>query len=135
MMQIDAFLELARKRRSIRKFKPDPVPDDYVQKILEAARWAMSGANGQPWEFVVVKDPATKRKIGEAFQHYHNNQIVAEMTRLPEYRHGTATDMDRAATPWQEAPVIIAVLGDMRTMLISTTGLRRKCGLILIIPP
>lgn len=91
MMQIDEFLELARKRHSIRKFKPDPVPDDYVRKILEAARWAMSGANGQPWEFIVVKDPVTKRKMGEAFQYYHNNQIVAEMTRLPEYRHGTAT--------------------------------------------
>ena len=67
MMQIDDFLELARKRRSIRKFKPDPVPDDYVQKILEAARWAMSGANGQPWEFIVIKDPITKQRMGEAF--------------------------------------------------------------------
>lgn len=120
MMQIDEFLELARKRRSIRKFKPDPVPDEYIQKILEAARWAMSGANGQPWEFIVIKDPLTKKRMGEAFQHYHNDQIVAEMTRLPEYRHGTATNKDRATTPWQDAPVIIAVLGDMRTMMIST---------------
>lgn len=119
-MQIDEFLELARTRRSIRKFKPDPVPDDYIRKILEAARWAMSGANGQPWEFIVVKDPVTKQSMGEAYQHYHNQQIVAEMTRLPEYRHGTATSKDRASTPWQEAPVIIAVLGDMRTMMIST---------------
>lgn len=119
-MQIDEFLELARKRRSIRKFKPDPVPDEYIQKILEAARWAMSGANGQPWEFIVIKDPVTKKRMAEAFQLYHNNQIAAEMTRLPEYRHGTATNKNRASTPWQEAPVIIAVIGDMRTMVIST---------------
>ena len=119
-MHIDEFLELARNRRSIRKFKPDPVPDEYIRKILEAARWAMSGANGQPWEFIVIKDPVTKKRMGEAFQHYHNNQIASEMTRLPEYRHGTATNKDRASTPWQEAPVIIAVLGDMRTMMIST---------------
>jgi nitroreductase len=48
-MNIEQFLELAKKRRSIRRFKPDPVPDEIIQKILEAARWAMSGANGQPW--------------------------------------------------------------------------------------
>lgn len=119
-MHINEFLELARERRSIRKFKPDPVPDEYIRNILEAARWAMSGANGQPWEFIVIKDPVTKKKMGAAFQHYHNSQIAAEMTRLPEYRHGTATSKDRASTPWQEAPVIIAVLGDMRTMMIST---------------
>jgi nitroreductase len=57
-MQIDDFLELVKSRRSIRVFKPDPVPRETIEKILEAARWAMSGANGQPWEFVVVQDRA-----------------------------------------------------------------------------
>ncbi|MBI4334686.1 MAG: nitroreductase family protein [Chloroflexi bacterium] len=47
-MEIDAFLDLVRRRRSIRRFKPDPVPEEYIEKILEAGRWAMSGANGQP---------------------------------------------------------------------------------------
>jgi len=39
MMQIDELLELMRRRRSIRRFKPDPVPDEYIDKILEAGRW------------------------------------------------------------------------------------------------
>ena len=43
---MDDFLELVRNRRSIRNLKPDPVPDEVIEKILEAARWAMSGANG-----------------------------------------------------------------------------------------
>jgi len=47
-MQIDEFLELVKKRRSIRRFKPDPIPEECVMKILEAGRWAMSGANAQP---------------------------------------------------------------------------------------
>ena len=47
----DTLLELVRNRVSVRKLKPDPIPDEYVQKILEIGRWAMSGANGQPWEF------------------------------------------------------------------------------------
>ena len=47
-MQIDEFLALVRNRWSVRRFKPEPVPDDYIEKILEAGRWAMSGANAQP---------------------------------------------------------------------------------------
>ena len=73
-MQIDEFLDLARKRRSIRKFKPAPVPDEYIEKIIEAGRWAMSGANGQPWEFIVVKDKETIKKIVEV---YHDGQKYA----------------------------------------------------------
>ena len=52
----DTLLELVRNRISVRKLKPDPIPDEYVEKILEIGRWAMSGANGQPWEFIVVRD-------------------------------------------------------------------------------
>ena len=54
-MDYDSFLDLVKKRRSTHAFKPDPVPDEYVDKIIEAARWAPSGANSQPWEFIVVK--------------------------------------------------------------------------------
>jgi len=64
-MEIDKLLELAKKRRSIRSFKPDPFPDEYVEEIIEVARWAMSGANAQPWEFVVVKNEETINKIAE----------------------------------------------------------------------
>ena len=50
-------LEAIRSRRSIRKFKTDPIPDDLLIKILDAGRWAPSGSNIQPWLFIVVKDP------------------------------------------------------------------------------
>jgi nitroreductase len=49
--------DIIRRRSSIRKLKPDPIPVEYIDKILEAGRWAMSGANSQPWEYFVVKDP------------------------------------------------------------------------------
>ncbi len=51
-------LEAIRTRRTIRKFKSEPVPDDTVEKILEAGRWAPTGSNLQPWRFVVVKNRA-----------------------------------------------------------------------------
>ncbi|MBI4186468.1 MAG: nitroreductase family protein [Chloroflexi bacterium] len=49
-MQYDEFLKLCQTRRTIRGYKKDPIPDDYVTKILDAAHYAMSGANSQPWE-------------------------------------------------------------------------------------
>ncbi|MBO0887760.1 nitroreductase family protein [Candidatus Bathyarchaeota archaeon] len=51
--------------RSVRRFKPDPVPDDVIRKILEAATRAASGSNSQPWEFVVVRDRKVKARLTE----------------------------------------------------------------------
>lgn len=121
-MQIDDFIALARKRRSIRQFKPDPVPDEYINKIIEAARWAMSGANSQPWEFIVVKDKDIISKLADIHLKYYQIQTIVELTRIPEYGHPTQkkpTDI-----LWRYAPVVIAVLGDMRVMQASTITLR-----------
>src|SRR3990167_9388273 len=46
--------DIIRRRSSIRKLKPDPIPDENIQKIIEAGRWAMSGATSKPWEYIVV---------------------------------------------------------------------------------
>jgi nitroreductase len=58
--------EAAEKRRSIRKFKIDPVPVEDLKKILDAGRLAPSGGNLQPWSFVVVKDSETKKTLANA---------------------------------------------------------------------
>jgi len=55
--------EAIRQRRSIRSFRGDPVPDDMVREILEAARLAPSGSNRQPWRFIVVTDSKEKAKL------------------------------------------------------------------------
>lgn len=59
-------IEAIKKRRSIRKFKSTPVPDEMIQTILECGRLAPSAGNRQPWVFVVVKDQAIKDKLVEA---------------------------------------------------------------------
>ncbi len=56
-------MEAIQKRRSIRKFKPDPVPDELINQMLEAARLAPSGTNRQPWRFQIIRDPALKERI------------------------------------------------------------------------
>ncbi|MGB9861933.1 MAG: nitroreductase family protein, partial [Candidatus Bipolaricaulaceae bacterium] len=48
---------MIRGRRSVLRFEPDPIPEEDLEKILEAGRWAPSYANSQPWKFVVVKNP------------------------------------------------------------------------------
>lgn len=58
--------EAIKSRRSIRKYKTDPVPEDLVVKILDAGRWAPSAGNRQPWSFIVLKDVEVKRKVAEA---------------------------------------------------------------------
>jgi nitroreductase len=58
--------ECIRTRRTIREFKPDPVPEEVVYKILQAARWAPSSSNSQPWHFIVITDRDTLDAIGRA---------------------------------------------------------------------
>lgn len=55
--------ESALRRRSVREFSPDPVPRELVELAIRTAATAPSGANRQPWKFVVVSDPALKREI------------------------------------------------------------------------
>jgi len=93
-MQYDNLLELVKKRRSIRRFKPDPIPDDYIDKIIEVARQAPSGFNTQPWEFVIINDTALRDKIVELFP--------------------PPGEMD-APNDFRIAPVYIIQLGDPRT--------------------
>jgi nitroreductase len=63
------------RRRSIRKFKPDPVPDECITALLECARLAPSGCNAQPWRFKVVRDGEEKLGLAEAA---HNQLFIAE---------------------------------------------------------
>ena len=60
------FNEVIRKRKSIRKYRTDPVPDDVLKRILEAGRLAPSAKNYQPWHFIVIRDPEMKKKVAEA---------------------------------------------------------------------
>lgn len=77
-------LEAIQSRRSRRKWHDKPVPQDVLEQILEAGRWAPSAGNYQPWAFVVVRDADTKQRI----------QTIAEesknLSRIwsPQYREG-----------------------------------------------
>jgi len=59
-------LEIIKRRRSIRRYKENSIPEDALFRVLEAARLAPSGKNLQPWKFVIVRDKLLKKKLAEA---------------------------------------------------------------------
>ncbi|MEM3549847.1 MAG: nitroreductase family protein [Candidatus Bathyarchaeia archaeon] len=59
-------LEAIRGRRSVRAYKNVDVPADLAERLIDAARWAPSAGNIQPWEFILVRKLETKRKLAEA---------------------------------------------------------------------
>ena len=61
-------LEAMHTARSIRRFRPDPVPQALVEQVLDAAVQAPSGTNAQTWRFVVVRDPDLRRQVGELYR-------------------------------------------------------------------
>jgi nitroreductase len=58
-------LEAIKERRSIRKYKPDPISDEMLGTVLEAVRWSPSWANTQCWEVIVIREPEIKAKVAE----------------------------------------------------------------------
>jgi nitroreductase len=113
-MDYDGLLTLVKSRRSCRRFKPDPVPDELLTKILEVGRWAPSGANSQPWEFVVVKETETREKIARFVKDLISIYYRFEHTRDPALRFPSITKpVDRIG--YEDAPVYIIPCGDRRT--------------------
>ena len=103
---IDDLLEIMRKRRSCRRYLPDPVPDETVQKILEAGRWAPSGCSSEPWELILVRDAEMRARF---------NAIYCDTRRYSE-----EVDIGPHGFPFPDlsylykVPVYIVVAGDRR---------------------
>lgn len=119
---MDDILELIRTRRSIRKYKPDDVPDELINKILEAGRWAPSGENSQPWRFIVVRDREHIRQVGETAGWGSRRRFTAESrTGHMQWRFRKLLDPEEKAKAFKklvsgevsrfliQAPVVIIV--------------------------
>ncbi len=91
-------LEAIKTRRSIRHQKTDPVDDETVQKVLEAARWAPSWANTQCWRFIVVRDSSIKAELASSL---HTIKRDGDISDNP------------AAKAFLQAPVVIAVCAEL----------------------
>jgi 5,6-dimethylbenzimidazole synthase len=99
--EYDYLLRLVKKRRSVRQFKSDPVPDEYITRMIEVARWAPSAFHTQPWEFVVIGKPDIKNRIVAALEQYG-----------PPIKDPLKESLPRKS--FKDAPVFILLLCDWR---------------------
>jgi len=76
-------LKAIKERRTVRKFKPDDIESEPVRVMIDAARWAPSAANRQPWEFIVISREETRRRIAELYVQAY----LREAEELPESKY------------------------------------------------
>ena len=115
-MDYEGLLSLVEERRSCRRFKPDPRPDELVHQIIEVARWAPSGANSQPWDFIVVKEKELRQKIVQFYKDFLSLYYKIEHTRVrdPDLKFpGASKPTEKIG--YEDAPVFIILCGDKRT--------------------
>ena len=113
-MDYDQLLELFKERRTLRAIKPDPIPDEMVDKLLEAARWAPTGFNMQPLELLVVKDLELRKAINEIVDDYKNDDFFALEATREEWQGSPWTIESHGKWQCPLAPVDILILGDTR---------------------
>jgi nitroreductase len=119
--------ETMRTLRAVRKLRPDPIPDDVLHRVLEAATWAPTGGNAQPWRIVAVKDRALNEKIGKLYSAQWSAYTKNSRTRIPadatpEARkriERTIDAGDHLASHWGEAPVTAIFCFNPQTMAIT----------------
>ena len=105
MTQELGLFEAMYTQRAIRQFKPDPVPDDVVRKLIEAATKAPSGGNSQPWRFLVIRDAESKRVIGEYYKRAWDAAYGAQSTSTLQSH--VRTSAANLAEHMAEVPVLI----------------------------
>jgi nitroreductase len=97
-------LEAIRGRRTVRKFKPNPIPQAVLDEIFEAAMWAPSHANVQPWEFVLV-GPVARAKLRSVFQTKADELLATLDLPEPKRRSLMALREDFGGAPTMVAVV------------------------------
>jgi nitroreductase len=120
----EATLKVIQDRRSIREYTSDPVSNDDLNMILEAARQAPSGENAQPWRFIVVKDADTRKKLGAIAGGGSGRRFTAEfVTKKMQERFASLEDEAKKKAAFEkltsgqvsaflaDAPVDLVIVG------------------------
>jgi len=131
MTEIGLF-EAMRTTRAVRRLRPDPVPDDVLRRVIEAATWAPSGGNRQPWRIIAVRNADTKLRLRDLYkgpwERYVSGQRKA-FAALPEDARARGERMLRAADHLaehlHEAPVILVFVFNPTLLAITDLNLGR----------
>ena len=105
--------EIMHSMRSMRRLKKDPIPQEVLDKVLDAGIRAPSGMNSQPWAFLVMREDEDKQWFGERYNHWllerFGDQIKVNDASTPMGR--TVNAARHLGEHMHEAPVLLAVLG------------------------
>src|SRR5262245_41352815 len=114
------FFAVVSAQRACRRFAPDPVPDGDIARILDAAVHAPSAENSQPWEFVVIRDPALRAEVDALADRLWSGG--ARQHSVPRLSPGLLAEVDAAtAAGFGGAPVLVVVVGDGRDGTVRRT--------------
>jgi coenzyme F420-0:L-glutamate ligase/coenzyme F420-1:gamma-L-glutamate ligase len=111
-MNPSALLDAMRGRRSIRRYIERPVPRDVLHRLLEAAQWAPSAHNRQPWRFVVITDPVRRASLAQAMGESFRRDLEADALSPDEVNRQVARSYERIS----RAPAVIVLCLSMADM-------------------
>jgi nitroreductase len=124
--------EALRTTRAVRRLRPDPIPEPVLQRVLEAATWAPSGGNRQPWRIVVVRSAETKQALQRLYSEpwrAYSKQSREASSQLPEPARSKAARnlaaADYLADHLHEAPVIAVFCFEPGLLAITDRKLAR----------
>ena len=124
--------EMMSTLRAVRRLRSDPIPDDVLDRVLQAAAWAPTGGNMQPWRVVVVRSPERKQALADVYQpawYRYAKGYDARNDQLPpeEASKGRRNRVagDYLADHLHEAPVILMFVADPKMMAITDAKLDR----------
>jgi nitroreductase len=110
-MDTENLLKIIQRRRSVRVYKSGKVSDKQLEAILEAARWAPSGANTQPWEFVVTRDRKKMNRVREIYSHEWKQRKLEDPVNYKGLKKDYVGDVS----------VLVLVCGEARTKQVYLT--------------
>ena len=113
-MEYEELLEFVKGRRTVRALRPDAIPDETVDKVLELARWAPTGFNLQPTEFLVVKDRELRQQVKKIVDDWIETDFYALEATRESWQGPPWTLETRGRVTCPLAPVYILVTGDTR---------------------
>jgi nitroreductase len=132
MMSEIGLYEAMASTRAVRRLRPDPIPDAVLRRVFEAATWAPSGGNRQPWRVIAVREPGIKRTFGELYQGTwapYSSRQRAQIARLPAESRSRGERAlaagDYLAAHLHEVPVIAVFCFQPELLMITDAALSR----------
>ena len=118
--------------RAVRRLRPDPIPDDVVRRVIEAANWAPTGGNAQPWRVIAVTDAVKRRRLQELYigpwEEYAKGRrahLAAAPADVRAQQERMIAAADHLARNFHLAPVILVFCFNPKLMAITDAKLDR----------